>query len=185
MTTSTTSAAVDSTTSELLLGPPTTLTTVTEAEEAARQRKMKRVRVVPAAERARGGPLMRGPAASLLPARPRALLEAQERSLHVGQAASSGHHIEDNIAEESSDVITRTRFQPVGGGMRTPRLKQRMSLSSSLVSSSTEQSAVVRVEPSLSSLSSLSRLRRPSRNMALSNLTTEFSDGSLLHQGMD
>ena len=174
----------------------TTIISATEGDETAKQRKMKRVRVVPAAERARSGPLARGPAASLHQApRPRTLLtaveSAQERSLNVGPAGT-GPHLEDNIAEESSDVITRTRFQPVssGGqaGGRTPRLKQRMSHSSSLVSSSTEQSAVVRLEPALSGLSatsplpSLSRLRRPSRTMA-SNLTTAFSVGSVLQQG--
>jgi hypothetical protein len=179
-------------------------TTTTENDDLSRQRKAKRVRLVTTTidRTLRGQPLSRGIGAAQL--RHRILggnLQDITSAASVNSGGGGGQ--EDNIAEESSDVVTRTRFQSptaaVGGGgiggRPTTRLKQRMSLSSSLVSSSTEQSAVVvRPDANLSSSSSLSpsssltsaslsRLRRPSRT-ALTNLTaTAFSDGALINKG--
>ena len=109
---------------------------------------MKRVRIVPGDHLARGERVRapdRGPGASSDPEEGtggRGGGRARARTL-----SSERTEGDDNVAQESSDFITRTRF-------RDPRLSSRMSLSSSVVSSSTETS----------------RFRRPARTIG-SNLT--------------
>ena len=128
---------------------PETSTTTSRgvAETGARKRKMKRVRILPK-EKGRGadidGPRSRGSKVNQHLAVRTLLIESNDA----------------NDASDAGDVLVRAKSRAI---LNRARLRSRMSSSSSVVSSSTEQSI------SLDDLDIRSSFRRPSRT--ISNMT--------------